>query len=330
MSSTPFYEKTYPSAAPLSRCFEDHVQTQTQKAFRRFKTITRRYAQFHIGFFLLSCMELVGFALFFTFLTQSTIFAFSLAGIFLTGFSYFVILFYLQAKKPEQLIEVRNQFFRYFQENLSSSPSSLEYHSAIVYALSSFCQYLDRKEYTYYSLPSFFQTLGSLMQKFSVWCHWKDRHQMQELLLTSIIKEHVEMIRIAPTDFDTHASLAATYMQQARLYKSDLPYAFPDMHQQFEKAAKKALEEYKILDEYAPDDPWIQAQLASIFHDLEMPAEETRSYEHILQIAPEDPHILFRLGCLYFAQGRNADGLRIYEQLKRHDFQEADELLAHY
>src|SRR5262245_26633332 len=89
---------------------EDQIERFSQEALSFFKQVTRHYALFHITFFSLAIFELFAFVLFFSFLTRSTIFAFSLAGLFLTAFSYFVLLFYFQAKKPQQLLELRSRF----------------------------------------------------------------------------------------------------------------------------------------------------------------------------------------------------------------------------
>ena len=42
-----------------------------------------------------------------------------------------------------------------------------------------------------------------------------------------------------------------------------------EMHKKFEMALEKALEEYHIIDEYAPNDPWVHAQRASLYKELE-------------------------------------------------------------
>ena len=54
--------------------------------------------------------------LLFTFLAKSAVLAFSLALIFLTGFSYAVLRLYFHAKKPEQLVELRNAFLEECKE----------------------------------------------------------------------------------------------------------------------------------------------------------------------------------------------------------------------
>ena len=94
--------------------------------------------------------------------------------------------------------------------------------------------------------------------------------------------------------------------------------------------AEKAIQEFKIIDHYSPEDPWVHAQLASCYHDLKMHSKEITEYETILKLCPEDKQILFRLGILCFQQGENARGLQIYEQLKEMQFSRADELIDFY
>src|ERR1700733_13232323 len=79
-------------------------------ALEAFRSVTKSYALFHILFFCVGCVEFIAFILFFSILTKSTLFAFTLAGLLFTSFTYFVLLFYFQAKKPQQLIEVKDAF----------------------------------------------------------------------------------------------------------------------------------------------------------------------------------------------------------------------------
>jgi len=323
--------------------FQQEIEKQTHLGIETFKAITRQYAVFHICFFVIACLQLFAFSLFFSFLTKSTILAFSLAGILLTGFAYFVLLFYLQAKKPEQLLAIRHSFLEECQQALPFEPGKPQFHFFLGSALSHLLNQLHRQEYTYYPLPSGFKTLAPLMQKFSAWCHWKDLHQMKEFLLHMMIKEHIELVKIAPTDLEAHSGLANSYKLLLQHYQ-DPRIAYPeidhlwisteyqshDMRQKFERACSRAIQEYKILNDYSPNEPWVHAQLASIFHALNLAQEETREYEAISQICPEDPDILFRLGVLYFEQGLNAKALRLYEQLKEMPNGKAEELLSYY
>lgn len=324
-----------------SALFEDSLSSHCQFTLEAFKKISRFYTLFHLLFFTLAIGEIIGFLLFFSFFTKSSMLAFSLAGLFLTGFSYFVLLFYFQAKKPEQLIELRTSFLEACAETLPFSKTSTEYHQALAHAIYRLVGLLDKQEYYFYSLHKLLETLTPVLQKFSSWSHWKDTHQMKEKLLFVAIQQHIEQIKLQPTDLEAHGALANAYLLLARLYRDPrklspeepFPWISPEygteaMLLKFRKASERAIEEFKILDCYAPGDSWTHAQLAAIYHDLEMPEEEIREYETMLQLAPDDQKILFRLGILYFEQGQNAKALRIYETLR--GTAEADELIGFY
>jgi len=323
--------------------FSDLTDRFCTDALNDFKQVTRQYALFHISFFSIGVLELAAFVLFFSFLTKSTIFAFSLAGLFLTVFTYFVLLFYLQAKKPQQLLDLKSNFIEACKSSIPYVNTSTEYHSAISAALQRMLTTLHRQEYSYYSLPATFETLSPLMQKFSVWTHWKDLLQMKELLLLMIIRERIEVIKIQPTDLESHAHLADAYLALSKLYMDPRKlhphdehlfvspeYASNEMLEKFKGASLKAIEEYKILDSYAPDDPWVHAQLAGVYRCLDLPHEEMREYEEILKNSSGDSELLYRLGTLYFAHGFSAQALRLYEVLKRNNDPKAEELIASY
>ena len=323
--------------------FDETVDRFSYEALEEFKQVTRQYALFHITFFSIAVFELAAFVLFFSFLTKTTIFAFSLAGLFLTAFTYFVLLFYFQAKKPEQFLAVKDSFLEASRRSLSFAKNSPEYHLALAASLERLLASLHRQEYSYYSVPESFKTLSPLMQKFSVWTHWKDLHQMKELLLLTIVKEQIEMIKLQPTDLETHARLANAYLALSKLYMDprklypdeDLlwvspEYASSEMLEKFKKFSLRSIEEFKILDSYAPNDPWIHAQLATIYRNLDQPQEEIKAYEAILKVAPTEHEILFRLGSLYFEHGQSAQGLRLYEQLQKANDPKAQELISCY
>jgi tetratricopeptide (TPR) repeat protein len=324
--------------------FDERIDRSCSEALEDFKQVTRQYALFHITFFSIAVLELAAFVLFFSFLTKTTIFAFSLAGLFLTGFTYFVLLFYFQAKKPNQLLEVRENFLQSSRSTLPYEQKSTEYHLGLAAALERLLSHFHRLEYSYYAVPPSFKTLSPLMQKFSAWTHWKDLHQMKELLLLMIIKEQIEFIKLQPTNLEGHAHLAGSYLNLSKLYMDPRElypdeehfwvspeYASLEMVENLKQAALRAIEEYKILDAYAPNDPWVHAQLALVYHNLAFFNEEMREYETILKISANDREVLLRLGVLYFKHGQSAQALRIYEQLKKSgDDNKAEELIACY
>ena len=323
--------------------FEEHILLNSVRTFEKFKKITRYYSFFHIIFFSSLVIELLFFLVFFPFFAKSSILAFSLASIFLTGFSYCVLIFYFQAKKPEQFLQLRKEYIESTKADLPFEPGMAEYHLSLSHAATRVVSLLHKQETNYYPYLANFPTLSSLLKKFSIWCHWKDVFKMKELMLFLAINEHIQLIKSEPTDLEAHASLADTYCILSKLYmdpnkfssSEQMPWVPPayyseEMQQKFKTAAERAIEELKILDDYAPNDQWIHAQLAGVYHDLEMPQQEIHEYEKMLKITPSDRQILYRLGILYFQQGYNAKGLRIYEQLKKSKDKKSEDLISYY
>jgi tetratricopeptide (TPR) repeat protein len=306
--------------------FQKSIEAYCMAGLKQFKKIIRSYVFFHLFFLGLLVTEIIAFSLSLTFLSKSALIAFSLAGIILTAFAYLVILFYFQAKKPEQFIELRNWFMLLCKKNLPKSLASSEYHLSLANSAYRFASHLMKHETSLYTLPPTSHSLNTLMRKFTNFCHQKDLHKMKEILLLVSITEHIQLIKKMPTDLEAHASLANTYIALSKIYQGDSK----DMQEKFKATSEKAIQEFKILDHYSPNDPWIQAQLASCYHDLKMFREEILYYENILNICPDDKQILFRLGILYFQQGLNGKGLRIYKMLKEMGFSRSEELIDYY
>jgi len=309
----------------------------------KFRSLTRFYALFHMSFLAVGFLQLLSMLLFFSFFTKSTWSALAIAALFLTAFSYFVLHFYFQAKKPQQFLELRQEFHDNCTAFIKNDKGSVDYHLNLSNAFLQIADHLNDKEATYYPLPKNFKTLSPLLEKFSIWLHWKDVHKMKELLLLSSINETVALVKIMPTDLEAHANLASAYLTLSRIYldpkktnpESPLLWISPEyssapMQEKFHAASDRAIEELKILNDYAPQDPWIHAQLAQIYHDKDLAELEIKEYETLLKIRPSDKEVLFRLGVLYFEQGHNSQGLKVYEQLKESKEEMAEELIGHY
>ena len=302
------------------------VESHCSLGLKKFKKVIRSYIFFHLFFMGLLLSEVITFSLSLTFLSKSTLIAFSLAGIILTAFTYLVMLFYFQAKKPEQFIELRNWFMLLCKKSLPNNLASSEYHLSLANSAYQFAHHLIKQEESLYTFPPVSHSINTLMRKFSNICHQSDLHKMKEILFLVSITQHVQLIKETPTNLEAHASLANAYVALSKIYQGESKA----MQEKFKTASSKAIQEFKILDHYSPNDPWVQAQLATCFHDLKMFKEEIQYYENILMLCPDDKQIMFRLGVLYFQQGFNAKGLRIYEQLKDMGFSRIDELIDFY
>ncbi len=285
-----------------------------------FRKVIRSYVRFHCIYLFVFLTELILFFSSLPFLVKSALFALSLGGLFLTCFSYFVLLFYYQAKKPEELVQLRAHFLESCRQILTIPEGEVQHHLSIADALSKLAAYLQDFEFHLYKTKIF----SKIITRFSAHSFGEDVLQMKLLLLQQAVDEHLKQIRITPTDLEVHASLASTYVALSKVYKQAA------IEEKYREAARLAIEEFTILSHYAPNDPWVHEQLAFGYHDLEMPEEEIREVETLLKLRSSDKEILYRLGSLYFRQGMNAKGLQVYEELRRGNFKRAEDLIASY
>ena len=161
------------------------------------------------------------------------------------------------------------------------------------------------------------------------------------MLLNEAIQEHIYQIHLTPTDLEVHASLGASYAALSQLMREPIQKAnHPRIHsikkiqasfeEQTSLYSRLAIEEFKILSHYASNDPWVHEQMAEGYKSLGLKGEETKEVEMLLKLKPQEKEILFRLGALYFAQGLNARGLQVYEELKKTHPKKAEELISSY
>jgi tetratricopeptide (TPR) repeat protein len=298
--------------------FQHHLPQIYRTFLKSFRKIAQSSVFFHFLFIGLIAGEGI---LFFGATTTPAIAAMLLGALFLTGFSYLVVHFYSQARKPEKLFDLQQMFLESCRRHIPIPPGELQHHLTIATALLKLASYLEDFEKNFYEVSPRFSFLNSLSSHF----YWKDVFHLKRLLLTAAIEEHLKQIRSTPTDLEVHASLATTYVAQSKIYRSK-----PVFEKHFRTAARLAVEEFRILNHYAPNDPWVHEQLAEGYCELEMPEDELREVELLLKLKPHDKETLFRLGTLYFLQGMNAKGLQVYEELKKSNFKVAETLIASY
>lgn len=306
----------------------------------RFIQSTRADVLFNLFFILLISIECLLFLAFFTFLIKSAVLAINLGVIFATGFTYFILRLHRQAQKPEKILEICHSFEEEFNRHSEYELGYIEYHIALANGYARMANALHGKEYRYYTAPKILGFLNSKIAKFSHWLHWYDVHKMKEALLLRSVNEYIKLIKIEPANLEFHAALANAYVMLSGLYQ--VPTEDDDglwslgaemvniLQTKFTHASEKAIEEFKILNEYSPNDPWVHQQLAYSYHDLQMPQKEIVEYENLLSLLPDDDEILYKLGTLYFQEGENAKGLSIYESLRERDLSKAQALVQHY
>ncbi len=322
--------------------FQEKVSDLCHPFVSRFWRINRGYILFHTLFIALLSIEFIVFGLLISHSLQSTAMAFWLAAMFLSVFTYLVLLFYHQGRRPERLMQLRDEYMEAIQESIPFDLGTLEYHCCITKGIVHLISNLEIPSVkNRWVLAS--DTLSYLTEKFRIWTKWKDLLRLKEMLFLTSIQEHIRLIKNEPSDLEAHASLASNYVGLASLYQDPRnltlnealcwtppEYESEEMRAKFEMALERALEEYHIIDEYAQRDPWVHAQRAALYKELERHEEEQKEYEEILQVDPENNEILVRLGKLYFRKGENAKGLKIYDQLKHLDGSKAGELISQY
>jgi hypothetical protein len=318
--------------------FQQNLPQVYRSILRSFRKISTSFAVFNVSYAVLFTLELSSFLFFLPLLSQSTFLAISLSCIFLTVFSYIVLLFYFLAKKPEQFVHLKDQFLSSAQKLIGLPSGDAEYHLSIAAALGKLALYLDDFEGKLYRIPSIFNSFRKNLEGFSAFCHWQDVFRFKQILLHAAIEEHLLQIRATPTDLEVHASLANTYIALSKLFvepkRASLTRIYHKRKESFDDnfrtASSLAIEEFQILNHYAPNDPWVHEQLAAGYRDLGMPENEIKEVEILLKLRPQDRELLLRLGMLYFEQGSNAKGLRIYEELKQANYMKAKDLMEAY
>ncbi|MEI8365927.1 MAG: hypothetical protein WCF65_05875 [Parachlamydiaceae bacterium] len=321
----------------------DSLNKMFDPIFSEFDKVLKRHAAFNLFFIFLLATEVVALATFFALLAQSLILALSLSVVFFTFFAYFTLRIYFQTKKPEQFMAIKERYMNLCKGLVNSPEGSVDYYNALASACCRFANKLHSKEYNYYKPPSWLAFMAPWMERFSCWLHWQDTHFMKERMLREAVNEHISLVKSSPTSLEAHAALANAYVMLSGLYIDprtmegyDEDRWIPEekYNEQFEEkfrfTAERAIEEFKILSEYAPDDPWVHSQLAYSYHDLQMPMEEIMEYETIQRLLPTDKDNLYKLGILYFQQGLNAKGLRVYEELKKAHYGNAESLIRYY
>jgi len=305
------------------------------------RKILRWYVLFNLFFLFLFVAETTTFFYLFNTLHQSSILSISLAIIFFTVFGYFIFRLLYQSQKVEHFYQLIDQFSIHCLQQMKFEESSVEYHIEMAHAFLKAATSLHREEYKILPTMKWVKFLGISYAKFSRWFYWFDLHQVKELLLLSSIEEYITLIKSEPSNLDFHAGLANAYVMLSGIYSTPLSQLeegswlpnkefIRSMRKKFQAAAKKAIEEFKILNEYAPNDPWTHRQLAYSYRDLQMPKEELKEYETLFALNPQDYDILYKLGTIYFEQGKNAKGLRVYEKLKKKEPKKAEALIKHY
>ena len=307
------------------------------------KKTLKNYLFFCSAFTFLIIAEIIYLAVHLTFLMQNFALAIHLGLIFATIFSFLILRFYMLTLKKDQIYNLQKNFITDCEEVLHALSDEPEYHILIAKACCRLATQLHDLEYEMYALPGWLKNLQSSIAKVSCFFHWQDVHLMKEILLKGCVGQYIKLVRKHPTDLEAHVGLANGYVMLSGIYVDPRNYEtisedkwIPSQKygevfkEKFQKNAKKAIEEFKIINNYAPNDPWVHVQLAYSYRDLKMPEDEIKEYELILQLSPNDKETMFKLGKIYFEQGLNAKGLQVYETLKSLNYKKAESLIHFY
>ena len=105
---------------------------------RHFNRRIVGYVLFNLFFCLIAVAEIALFFSLFALFNLSTLLGFTLAIFFLTLFSYFVLRIYLQAKKPDQIIELCEEYLDRCKEIIHYQEGIPEHHIALAGAAQKF------------------------------------------------------------------------------------------------------------------------------------------------------------------------------------------------
>lgn len=291
------------------------VQGKLDRTRGSFHALLNHYLLFHTLFAALALIEVGVFTGLMSTMPKSIWVGLTLATMVLTGFTYFVLLFYYQTKKPEQMEDLRERFVRGLRENL---PAELDHTESLLSVAQACHRCAEAIEENFEGLDKLPLSLQTALGRLSHRLQKDDVMHMKVLLLKMSIHYHIQLIKHEPSDIEAHSSLATAYLALAKLSENK------------ERLIARAIQEYLIIQSFTVNDPWVYAQLASCYHKLEQRDKEAKAYETILDICPHDKEIMFRLGLLYFEMDETAKGLKLYENLRALNFSKSEELINYY
>lgn len=310
---------------------------------KKIRLSLRQYSFFNLFFILIGALELLLCLVFFNLLIHSHLLAITLAIFLMTLFSYFILKTYFQNKKPQTLLKLCEESYEKLSDEALRMQNPFESKLFLASSLMRLASMLKDQEYHFYKPHKNFDSLRLSFEKLGCWLHWKDFHMVKEWLFFQTIDQYISLIKEQPDHLQLHVALANTYVMFSRIYSVPnlkdhdedqrwLPAEkFSEkMKANFKNCAERAIEEFKILNDYNPEDPWVYTQLAYSYHDLKMPQEEIKAYETIARLVPADFDNLYKLGTLYFQEGLTAKGLKIYEELKKVYPSKAESLIKYY
>ncbi|MBI5274189.1 MAG: hypothetical protein HY860_03955 [Chlamydiales bacterium] len=304
------------------------IEQLSFETLTQLKSILSSHLLFHFSMLFAISMELLMIFSLYIWYPTSTYLAVAISVVIFSFFAYLIFSYYFHAKKPEQLLSLKEMYLEECSHYLSDHANKQQSLSSAIFSL---IYILDKKPDLWNPLRKV-PIIKHMLDPFT----GKDLHFLQEGLMLSAIDIQTAQIKISPLNIQYHSNLAKTYIAMSKIYKNQKLYPlFKSYYQQrfdiqFSHITKLAIEELKIIDRLSPDDPWVQAQLAYCYRNLKMKQEEIHQYEKLNHLRPGDETILYRLGKLYLEINQHADALIIYEKLFHLHPQKAQELMQKY
>jgi hypothetical protein len=145
--------------------FQKQANRNYQNTIKNLKVVLQKFAIFNLTFFTIFALETVLFVVLFAALIKSSILAIILGVIFLSFFTYFVLLFYFQAKKSDQLATIKDHFIQSCRQVISTPSGSAEHHLTIAHAALRLSDQIKIIESKLYLLPQKINFLSSMVNK---------------------------------------------------------------------------------------------------------------------------------------------------------------------
>lgn len=312
-----------------------------------FTKKVKKNARIHLLGYLTAFVLLtgLGFLLFASLLIPLTpvLTAFSLSFFLLGIFSCYIFHRFIVIQKSEKCHSLVSEF-KELSSQICQWPCGVpQRHSTLALAYAIFAENLNGLEYRLCFVEKIPQRLAPLLESINCFLFWKDIFLLKEILLLASLQEYLDLVKSDPINLTYHSQLANAYILLSRTYRDPRNDESLGEHRWISKkrydklildkyhhATERAIEEFKIISSYAPDDPWVHAQLALSYKDLDLPFEEIQACEALLRLSPSDKDTLHRLGKLYFKLGANAKGLEVYRQLCHINCDLAAQLICQY
>lgn len=329
MISATFQNKANTKPFNKASLSPDQFQMISENYLADIRQILWQSYFFHGLFLFFGIVELFFLLFFFKILSQIFLLTVGISIFFFTILAYFILKVYVQFNKEEKLVLLKEKYLGECKDLIHYKEGFSESHLAMANISSKIAAKLNEKDIFPISIPLWLSKFN--LEKLFSYFFLRDLYSIKELLLFGSVEEHTKLIRSEPVNLEAHAHLANSYVMLSSLYSNAKKQLYKEeFSTKFRKAAERAMEEFKILKDFAPHDPWVHSQLAYSYHDLNMPEEEINEYETLLKLQPDDRETLFKLGLLYFQQGWHAKGLRVYQELKKINYPKVDLLLSYY